>query len=70
MIEPDTLDRLESAAIVDAHGAALTALEEPRAEGTRRAVRAALRVLEHNGLIAIVDPADWPEWLEGDPGTP
>lgn len=70
MIEPETLTRLTAAAMIDAHEAAVTAIDQPRAEGTTRAVRAALRMLEHNGLIQVVDPTDWPEWLDPDPGTP
>lgn len=37
------------------------------AELTRREIKAALELLIGNGLITIVDPAAWPEYVVLDP---
>lgn len=71
MIEPTILDRLVEAGASEgdlASMAALTAIptidSQTPAALQRTALRAALEMLERNGLISIVDPAQWPERTE------
>jgi hypothetical protein len=63
-IPADLLDDLVGMAIVDADLAAIEFIDQPRHAGMTVGLRAALRYLEHNGLIRVVDRQEWPEWCE------
>lgn len=60
----DVLDDLVQLSIVDADIAAMEVIDQPRHAGMRVGLAAALRYLDHNGLIRVVDKSEWPEWCE------
>jgi hypothetical protein len=68
MIDPEVLDDLAQLAIVDADIAAIEVMHLPPHAAMRAGLEAALRYLEHNGLIQVVDRVEWPEWCES-PGV-